>query len=893
MATSSVKMRGSAASARDYYKDEEATLGYYKGGSEKDGFDTVWGELGRELGLEHGITDAQWGELYDGAWNGERLTRRTGYQKVVHKDGTVEVVAHRTPGFDVGFFAPKSISEAYAKAATAEHAQAIAEAVFSAAEVAWKEGVEGHVRLARVPDGSGGTKPVTAKLAATPVMQYTARPTQETLDRGAPADPHLHVHVPTFSLCKVGDRWYTADEAGIKRTAEYRDQIFMGELARRMEALGYSMDYAVFDEARAGRVTWELAGSDAALRKHWSSNHERTFALARAFELGHGRPPTDRELGSLMKVTKGKKADKEMDSNPTRERWIIDARAAGFDVSPILPGDPVEALENRYAELRVRLMGAKGLVREDAAFGAESIRPAIARCAVGLGFTREELGAYEAVLKEDLVVLRPAVDPNHVLYTTKRHIALEDFIVKARQDKARFKMAAPDEASVALAISRQDVELDTEQRNAVAAACSGSGWVHIEGSAGSGKSSSSRAIVDAHRISKTADQVVAVSVAAKTANDYGRKLEADRWGSVESVLRQIERGQIKPTDKTLWMVDEAAMMDTHRMAALIKAAGRGRVVLVGDSAQLTPIGAAGWYAESVESHGSAKLTRVFRQRDENDVASYQKLRDGNGAEAVASMAERGRVHVSKDSSERLGRVMGDYKELRAKGYKAGQVRQVIETSNHDVDTMNRFVQRDRIERNEVHPDGFRVEDTEQGRRWELHQGDQVIFLRSYYERGVDPIRNGSTGLIRNIDRHGNAVIDLGTRTVSIGLQEAERVQPVGLAYAQHAAKLQGSEVEHVQVLPSLITANANSGYSQVTRAKHQAHVYLSQEDAPEADPVEALGQRWSTPAEKRSARSYLHEPEPIKVETRHENIYERIMADRAREQAREPVGMER
>jgi ABC-type dipeptide/oligopeptide/nickel transport system ATPase subunit len=870
-----------------YLKDAERTLNYYRDET-ADGlaFERTWGRLAPQLGVDKGITESQWQGLFNAHWDGEKIAK-TGYRKVVDPNPSPEALEAvrkagekhvylkdpetgkdvtetgiRTPGVDIVFATPKGVSQAYALAKTQEQADAIAAAVLASVELAWTKGVQDHARIARVPgpptsSGRPTQERVLADLLCTPALQFTARPTPETDERNAPADPHLHVHCFTFTAAQVDGRWLTIDEAGIKRTAEYRDQIFMGELARQMMDLGYDLDFADFDSSRSGRVTFEPKNIDKALNAFWSSNHERKFALIEQFEKKYHRPPKDMELTWLMKASRGKKADKVMDSNPARHKWVEDAQEAGFAASPMSPRPFRRIHRDPLRELRRRLLSPKGLCREEATFSGDKIGPAVVRCAVGLGLTWEKIEAFQRTVREELVLLRPAIEDRFALYTTTVQLAKEAFITKRRGELSRPMFRPIPAAAVADAIARQSVDLDSEQRQAVEAACSSSGWVHIAGEAGSGKSTTAKAIVAAHRKANPRTIVVAVSVAAKTANDFGQKIEADRWGSVESILKQIKTGNIAPTNNVIWMIDEAAMMDTHRMAELLRVTRNGRIVMMGDHAQITPIGAAGWYGESLEDHGAAQLTRVHRQRDDKDINDYKAIRNSRASEAVKSLDERGRIHVSEDKSERLTAVMADYQALRERGLRADQIRQIIETSNHEVDTMNRFVQRDRIARGEVTGPGFTVEDQEQSRRWTLHAGDQVIFLRSHHERGQIPIRNGTTATVLEINDVGVARLALPDRTAVVWLEESAYAQPLGLAYAQHDQKMQGAEVEHVQVLPGdPTTATANKAYSQLTRAIGEAHVYVDRE-AFSDQPVEVLGLAWEQRDEKFTAQSVL------------------------------------
>jgi hypothetical protein len=253
---------------------------------------------------------------------------------------------------------------------------------------------------------------------------------------------------------------------------------------------------------------------------------------------------------------------------------------------------------------------------------------------------------------------------------------------------------------------------------------------------------------------------------------------------------------------------------------------------------------------------------VRRQKDPLDVRDYQLIRQGKASEALRNMDDRGRVHISEDRAHRVADVLMDYQDHR-KGWRAQDIRIICDTSNEDIDTCNRFVQRDRVARKEVGAVGFDVHDTEQNRRWTLRENDQVIFLRSHFVKGQTPVKNGTEGLLLSVDnRTGRARIRIadgdGQRIVNVRLNAHEQSQPVGLAYAVHSNKYQGAEVPIALVMPGMGQTNANSAYSMVTRSTHETHVYASR-DLHGPNPFAALGNAWSERQVKQSAMSMLHE----------------------------------
>ena len=655
MSTRSSKLGGTSGGVISYLKDESRTLAEYY-----DGFTDVWGRAAHTLGIERGITREQFDRLFHGQdpHTGKQLAR-VRHKTVTAEDGTQSKVAERTPMIDVVFGTPKSVSELML-ASTPEMREQIVKVIKEAAHEAF-DITEREAKLARVPaklaaartraDGrttDATTERVPADLIATPVVQFTARDTEATVERGV-ADPHLHVHVPVFTLCQAEGRWYTADEFGLKNetNAKLRDAVFLGELARGLEGLGMELEYGQFDRAKKGEVSWEVKGSKKEIRKHWSTNTERAWELRRAYEEEHGKPMPEVQLKTEMYKTRKAKSEvgKEHDKQGAWELWQEDLERAGLKLGIPRPGQPIERNPYQSADiLRERLLSANGFVRDDALFDVDHIKGSIRRCSVGLGFDQKELDGLEKIFvtgqSKDLVVMRDAVDPAHRLYTTQTLLDAEDRIAKAR-----------------------DRRMDH--------------WVDITGPAGTGKSATTGAAVEIIRrlneqtdasipaalnatfearkfipndqqfeaikkivqAGRHCDQVIVVSTAATVAEATGKKVKADTWGSVESITTRVNNGSLKIDDRTLVVVEEAAMLDTLRTDSLMKVIKDAPVVTLGDDKQLSPIGAGGWYSDGLERGTSAQveLVEVRRHADPADVRAYDLIRRQRGVEGLRDL----------------------------------------------------------------------------------------------------------------------------------------------------------------------------------------------------------------------------------------------------------------
>jgi len=317
MATRSRKLTGSAGSLLTYFEELRFSglEDYYgssvadrNGGPDDVAFSEVWGKAAERLGVSQ-LTREQFTDLAEGRWDGNQLVG-SGYRKSVDRTTGEEVTQTRvrTTMIDVVYAAPKSVME-YLLDAPEELRREVVDAFRESVRAAFQS-MEDNAMVARVvtqtPTEAGkrtvrygtrtgqpskmqgsATKRVTAELIALPQIQFAARPTDTTVARGSPADPHLHAHVPVVAVCWVPDgldpdvaKTYTPDEQGIRAQAGERDAVFMGEFARRLEGLGIGIDY--HRDAR-GRITWGVEGSHPAVRRAFSAASRWPFSCGSSF----------------------------------------------------------------------------------------------------------------------------------------------------------------------------------------------------------------------------------------------------------------------------------------------------------------------------------------------------------------------------------------------------------------------------------------------------------------------------------------------------------------------------------------------------------------------------------------------------------------------------------
>jgi hypothetical protein len=299
------------------------------------------------------------------------------------------------------------------------------------------------------------------------------------------------------------------------------------------------------------------------------------------------------------------------------------------------------------------------------------------------------------------------------------------------------------------------------------------------------------------------------------------------------------------------------MADTPHMAQLLRAVSPAVLRAIGDDRQLPAIGAAGWYAEQLERHGGAELTTVYRQRDTEDVRDFTDLGAGGVEEAVRSLDERDRIHVLDEYRQRAAAIIDLYLGERMRGRGPGGVGIVVDGSNHDLDDLNRRIQRERIVMEEISPRGLELRAVDEDRSWSLHRGDLVVFRKRVVTGADEVIRNGEQGRVVTVD-HGHhritVALDSGRR-VTVDLRAEAPTQPVVPAYAAHVTTFIGGEKPVVIASPSR-HATRHGAYTSITRAVEDLHVVIDRETFGR-DPIEGLIRDWLRTAEKRTAWAQL------------------------------------
>ena len=575
----------------------------------------------------------------------------------------VRIQANRTMGWDFTFSAPKSVSLAMALHPDDEVREAVrvAHEGAVAAAVGFLEETAGRSRR-----GLGGRDGhVAARLVVAGFLHKSSRE----------RDPQLHTHCLVLNLGLGEDgRWGAIDSRFLFRRRMAAAAVYRAELRRGLAALGGGW------EPVDARGLSELAGIDRRVLRHFS---RRRVDIEHQLSLWAASGPQAAQAATL--ATRKAKVDVEWEE--LRTEWATRAGSVGLDgdvLRACLDGTDRRAAMSPAevgAEAR-RLVGPDGLTGEVAAFRRDDVVRAWAAAATQ-GATRAELESLtEGVLgRPEIVALAVADAAGNVLlpgrskvgtvvrlvpyaeatsprtelrYTTTDMLAVETTLVDAalRAKATGVSCVRPDSLRVAFdAAAAGGRSLTEEQADMVRALCSsGDGVEVVVGVPGAGKSF---ALGVARAAWESAGYRVFGCALAAEAAAHLESSSGIPSLTVASLLRTLEApdaGSLRPNDVVV--VDEAAMLDTRRLARLAaqtQAAG-AKLVLVGDDRQLPAIEAGGAFSGLATRLGASRLVTNGRQVESWERDALAAVRDGRVAEAASAYVAHGRVRRADDAA---------------------------------------------------------------------------------------------------------------------------------------------------------------------------------------------------------------------------------------------------
>jgi len=253
---------------------------------------------------------------------------------------------------------------------------------------------------------------------------------------------------------------------------------------------------------------------------------------------------------------------------------------------------------------------------------------------------------------------------------------------------------------------------------------------------------------------------------------------------------QFEHGPNNLATGTLFIIDETSMLDTALAAQLFSAIPEeGKIVLVGDDAQLPSVGPGQVLKDLIDSNvvPTIHLEDVHRQAEQSNIIHLARhIRKGTLPEDLTSpYPDRVIMRLSETRFHSRLKDMIDY--YMNQGYSLFDDIQVLipmYKGSVGIDATNRFLQ-------ETYNQQTRKSIDYGDKTFKVH--DKVLQLQNRIEDGV---MNGDQGRVVSIDSSDMVVVDFDGKEVVYKKSELDQLN---LAYAMSVHKSQGSEYKVVIV----------------------------------------------------------------------------------------------
>src|SRR5215217_1698683 len=643
-------------------------------------------------------------------------------------------------------------------------------------------------RMSRSGDPNLHTHVLVQNAAQGPDGRWTALDSDRLYAQLMAAD-HLYLAAERAALTqRLGVRWGPVDErSGAAGIQGLDDRTLIDRFSKRSEEIDQWLDThglsgikASSAAAVATRAPKDHSESEESVYARWGAELAEQGVgerqLAEVCSGGRSRPATRTELDAALDALSGPDGLTGQVSTFTRTD-VVDALAKRLPVAPSAQQalTQVEAAADRFLDERAIRVG------HDQRLGVDRFStPQL------LGLERHLVDGATGRTGEGCAVVRSEL---------------------VRQVLDRHASAGEDQVAMVRDLTQ-----------------GGAGVAVVVGRAGSGKTwalglAREAFELDGYQVLGTAPTGIATVGLAEEGFTDAR--------TIDRLLLDLQGGRTELDDRTVLVVDEAAMVGTRKLAPLLGHAERAgaKVVLVGDDRQFASIQPGGGFRALRLRLGASELTVNRRQVEAWEQRAIDDVRAGNLEQAIAAYAEHDRIRAFEARDDRDRALVADWWQA----HQGGEQPVIYSHRRAQVDQLNAVCQRLRAEHSQLAAERLAVGDRS------FAVGDVVVLGANAKDRlGVV---NGTTAIITNLELQGRAMTvrtleEEPPKTVRLpGWYLDAAVRPshsrrVDLAYARTDVRSQG-RTEQRALLALDGAEDMQGGYVQLTRSKQRTDLYLT------------------------------------------------------------------
>lgn len=767
-----------------------------------------------QYAMEQGESEGKWvgraaqriAKIYEQKVNSEDMKQVLSGNGISGKR-LVKVGKNHTPGWDLTFSAPKSVSVVWANSEDALRSKI--EQIQEAATRDALDYLEEHSSRSRT--GKGGTSSVKTELLVG-LFQHSSNRDLE---------PQLHTHSVVANVTLgVDGKWRTLDSRHLYKDQKAISAVYKASLAHRMREIGFDVERT--------KNSFEIVGIGQEIRDFFSS---RSKAIENELtSQGVARSSASREQKETAtlksrkkKVVKGSHVESARDF----ERW--QKESLKFGISP----DKCTAIR-RSLDSNIELSSPKeeylsrlsseafsSVTDQKSVFEKVDFHAFIAEDLIGKGsYDDIKSGIRLAHQSSDLKEMR--YDPHRQKYSTKEMLKVEKEIyqsVKSRLNEGRHVVR---DKTLRKLIEKKYKTILPEQMEALTESCkSNSGVTYLQGVAGAGKSYTMNAVKDAYQ--KDGYFVHGVAPTNKAARELSESTAGMETSSIHAFLSKLRTSSVAFSSRSVLIVDEGGMAGSKLQNRLLREArkAKAKVIILGDAKQIQPIEAGQIFGVMHRIFGKKELRNVVRQKG-REAAMLLKIRDAESKNDIRSVInylnETKRLSLERDANGSIEALISDWRDFRRSNPDDSSL--IVASKNESVDIINIRI-RHHLKKEGVlqHSEQFLKKN---GTKIELAVGDRIVFSENSKWRGIY-----RSDLATITDIKGSKI----TAEVSKGKFvrfDMKRFSSVEHGYAVTTHRSQGTTVDRAFVYADGPFMDRYKAYVGLTRGRSGNRLYTNE-----------------------------------------------------------------
>ena len=275
-------------------------------------------------------------------------------------------------------------------------------------------------------------------------------------------------------------------------------------------------------------------------------------------------------------------------------------------------------------------------------------------------------------------------------------------------------------------------------------------------------------------------------------------------------------------------MDEAGMTDSLSMCSVLKIVhqAKAKLVLVGDPAQLQPVGPGASFRALVERLGFAEMQTVYRQSIPWQRQATVDFSSGAMAKGLAAYKAENCIHVEVTPEAAMQKLLKEWQRVCGEASNLNQVL-VIAHRNEDIQALNALLRNERVKEGKI-DSGYTVK-TSKG-EINIASGDRILFLKNDRQLGVS---NGRFATVESVEfTESKKVLSF---TVKLdGSDQNITINPYAYSdfthgYAATVHKTQGMTVDHSLVYIGSKGWNRHLTYVALSRHRQSCQVYADRQ----------------------------------------------------------------